>query len=97
VKFPFAANLIITNWLFLYMTSSQRRLQVLSSHLQILQHNMTSSYHHDTSLFGEVKKAPPDAILGLTVAYKADTHPNKVDLGVGAYRDVCFYLKFIFL
>lgn len=30
---------------------------------------------------------PPDPILGLTERFKADTHPNKVNLGVGAYRD----------
>ena len=27
-----------------------------------------------------------DPILGLTLAYRADTSANKVDLGVGAYR-----------
>jgi len=31
--------------------------------------------------------APPDKILGLNEAFKADTSPNKVSLGVGAYRD----------
>ena len=31
--------------------------------------------------------APPDAILGLTVAFLADKDANKVNLGVGAYRD----------
>lgn len=30
---------------------------------------------------------PPDAILGVTEAYKRDTNPNKLNLGVGAYRD----------
>ena len=30
---------------------------------------------------------PPDPILGVTVAFKADTDPNKMNLGVGAYRD----------
>ena len=30
---------------------------------------------------------PPDAILGITEAYKRDTNPKKVNLGVGAYRD----------
>ncbi|PBC27684.1 aspartate aminotransferase, mitochondrial [Apis cerana] len=34
-----------------------------------------------------VKMGPPDAILGLTEAYKKDQNPNKVNLGVGAYRD----------
>ncbi len=30
---------------------------------------------------------PPDGILGLVEAFKADTHPKKVNLSVGAYRD----------
>lgn len=30
---------------------------------------------------------PPDAILGVTEAYKRDQNPKKVNLGVGAYRD----------
>ena len=28
-----------------------------------------------------------DAILGITEAFKADSHPEKINLGVGAYRD----------
>lgn len=34
-----------------------------------------------------VTAAPPDAILNLTTGFKSDTNPNKVNLGVGAYRD----------
>lgn len=30
---------------------------------------------------------PPDAILGVTEAFKRDVNPNKINLGVGAYRD----------
>ncbi|MQL20618.1 aminotransferase class I/II-fold pyridoxal phosphate-dependent enzyme, partial [Escherichia coli] len=30
---------------------------------------------------------PPDAILGVTEAFKADSNPKKINLGVGAYRD----------
>ena len=30
---------------------------------------------------------PPDAILGVTEAYKKDTNSKKINLGVGAYRD----------
>ena len=29
---------------------------------------------------------PPDAILGVTEAFKRDTNPKKINLGVGAYR-----------
>ena len=30
---------------------------------------------------------PPDPILGLNEGYAKDVNPNKVNLGVGAYRD----------
>lgn len=30
---------------------------------------------------------PPDVILGITEAFKKDPDSNKVNLGVGAYRD----------
>ena len=39
------------------------------------------------SIFESCTLAPPDPILNLSVAYKKDTDPRKVDLGVGAYRD----------
>ena len=37
--------------------------------------------------FGGVSTAPPDAILGLTEAFAADTNPNKMNLSVGVYKD----------
>lgn len=30
---------------------------------------------------------PPDPILGVTEAFKKDSNPKKMNLGVGAYRD----------
>jgi aspartate aminotransferase len=39
------------------------------------------------SWFENVKLAPPIAVFELTAKYKEDTHPNKVNLSVGAYRD----------
>ncbi|OMJ20952.1 Aspartate aminotransferase, cytoplasmic [Smittium culicis] len=39
------------------------------------------------SIFENVQEAAPDAILNLSLLYKADTFDKKVDLGVGAYRD----------
>lgn len=38
-------------------------------------------------MFAVLDMAPPDAILGLTEAFKKDTRPNKVNLGVGVYKD----------
>ena len=40
-----------------------------------------------TSRFAGVPQGPEDAILGVTVAFNADPNPNKINLGVGAYRD----------
>lgn len=38
-------------------------------------------------MFEQFTPAPPDAILGLTEAFKKDTNPNKINLGVGVYKD----------
>lgn len=37
--------------------------------------------------FAHIQMAPPDPILGTTIAFRKDTSPDKVNLGVGAYRD----------
>jgi len=38
-------------------------------------------------MWENIKAAPADAILGLTEAFIKDTNPNKVNLGVGVYKD----------
>lgn len=38
-------------------------------------------------MFETINPAPEDAILGLTVAFQKDSNPNKVNLGVGVYKD----------
>ena len=38
-------------------------------------------------MFSQLQPLPPDPILGLTVKYKADTNPQKIDLGAGVYKD----------
>uniref|UniRef100_A0A1A8DZZ8 Aspartate aminotransferase n=1 Tax=Nothobranchius kadleci TaxID=1051664 RepID=A0A1A8DZZ8_NOTKA len=38
------------------------------------------------SVFGEVPQAPPVAVFKLTADFREDSHPVKVNLGVGAYR-----------
>ncbi|KAG8034420.1 hypothetical protein G9C98_007496 [Cotesia typhae] len=40
-----------------------------------------------SSWWSHVEMGPPDVILGVTEAFKRDTHPQKINLGVGAYRD----------
>jgi aspartate aminotransferase len=34
-----------------------------------------------------VPQAPEDPLFGLMAAFRRDEDPNKVDLGIGAYRD----------
>ncbi len=38
-------------------------------------------------MFQSVQPAAPDAILGLTEAFKADPRPDKINLAVGVYKD----------
>jgi aspartate/tyrosine/aromatic aminotransferase len=38
------------------------------------------------SIFADVKVAPPDPILVTAQLFNQDTHPQKVNLGIGAYR-----------
>lgn len=39
-----------------------------------------------SSRLANVELAPPDPILGVSEAFKASKSPNKLNLGVGAYR-----------
>lgn len=38
-------------------------------------------------MFEHLETLNPDPILGLMAAYREDAHPQKIDLGVGVYRD----------
>jgi len=38
-------------------------------------------------MWKNIKAAPPDSILGLTEQFKKDQNPQKVNLGVGVYKD----------
>ena len=39
------------------------------------------------SFWNHVPMGPPDPIIGVTEAFNRDTNPNKMNVGVGAYRD----------
>lgn len=60
-------------------TSSRSRLQQISAHMSPAK---STVFQADV-----VPKAPEDPLFGLMAAYRADTFPQKVDLGIGAYRD----------
>jgi aspartate/tyrosine/aromatic aminotransferase len=38
-------------------------------------------------MFSHVSAIPPDPLFGINDAYNQDKDPNKLNLGVGAYRD----------
>ncbi|MFT5544177.1 MAG: aspartate aminotransferase, partial [Arenicella sp.] len=38
-------------------------------------------------MFENLPALAPDPILGLSTAFKKDTNPAKIDLGVGVYKD----------
>ena len=38
-------------------------------------------------MFGSLKALPADPILGLLAKYRNDNNPNKIDLGVGVYKN----------
>ena len=38
-------------------------------------------------MFQSLQPLPPDPILGLSATFKADSNPEKVDLGIGVYKD----------
>ena len=38
-------------------------------------------------MFSQLQQPPADPILGLSVKFKADSSPNKIDLGPGIYKD----------
>merc|ERR1719187_2978017 len=48
---------------------------------------LLSSAARNASFWSGVEMGPPDAILGVTEAFKRDSNPKKMNLGVGAYRD----------
>jgi aspartate aminotransferase len=48
---------------------------------------MTMSRPAMFSTWSKLEGAPPDPILGLNEAFKKDTNPKKVLLGMGVYRD----------
>jgi len=51
-----------------------------------LQSLNTQFVGQETAEFGHVAMAPADPILKLSAGFKNDKNPNKVNLGIGAYR-----------
>uniref|UniRef100_A0A914YLB2 Aspartate aminotransferase, mitochondrial n=1 Tax=Panagrolaimus superbus TaxID=310955 RepID=A0A914YLB2_9BILA len=60
---------------------------MLSRQVSTLPKTVVAGVRQSSAWFGNVTMGPPDAILGVTEAFKRDNNPKKVNLGVGAYRD----------
>ncbi|XP_055837145.1 aspartate aminotransferase, mitochondrial [Episyrphus balteatus] len=54
---------------------------------RILGNAVSITSQRNSSWWSDVKMGPPDAILGVTEAFKRDQNPKKINVGVGAYRD----------
>ncbi|XP_076628122.1 glutamate oxaloacetate transaminase 2 isoform X1 [Colletes latitarsis] len=70
--------------------SQSTRLTSLLSVCNLYKNNCNVSLYTVRSMsswWSHVEMGPPDAILGITEAFKKDQNPKKVNLGVGAYRD----------
>lgn len=67
-------------------TSARNTAPQFPDYQQQFNNSMMSNHNHSSGWFANVQAAPPDPILGLTAAFRADPSPNKVNLGVGAYR-----------
>lgn len=64
-----------------YHADSISRVKNIARHLSP---KMTTATSFNAEI---VPQAPEDPLFGLMRAFRADTDPNKVDLGIGAYRD----------
>ena len=62
-----------------FSASPQSRLSQISAHMAS---TVPTAFHADV-----VPQAPEDPLFGLMAAFRKDTFENKVDLGIGAYRD----------
>ena len=64
-------------------TAIRRQVETLSRRCLSQSRSSSSS----TSPWADYAMAPPDPIIGLGDAFRADDFPQKVIVGVGAYRD----------
>ena len=54
--------------------------------MQKIELDLTSCQIAD-NMFSHVTMAPPDPILGTAIAFNNDKSEDKINLGIGAYRD----------
>ncbi|KRW99469.1 Pyridoxal phosphate-dependent transferase [Pseudocohnilembus persalinus] len=59
----------------------------ITSNLLKRQNYLSKSTFSSTGVWDHIPLGPADPVLGITEKYNNDTHPNKINLGIGAYRD----------
>ncbi|KAJ8588910.1 aspartate aminotransferase [Rhizopogon salebrosus TDB-379] len=59
----------------------------MTDRIRQIHNHLSGSSTMSAEIWDDVPLAPPDSIFKLTAAYKANTFPQKINLGVGAYRD----------
>ena len=59
----------------------------VNKRLSSIQAHIMDSFNPTVFHDGIVPQAPEDPLFGLMAAYRKDTSDQKVDLGIGAYRD----------
>ena len=64
----------------------QKRVAYRQLQLAASRQGVPTFFSRTASTWVNVSQGPPDAILGITEAFKADSFPDKINLGVGAYR-----------
>jgi len=71
----------------LKMAAVHRLFSLVSNSAKSSTYLLSTTPSRSSSWWSHVELGPPDAILGVTEAYKKDTNSKKINLGVGAYRD----------
>jgi len=74
---------VVTVWNWFSMTNSS--LNQVNFNL-VANSNQKRRISAIMSHFSHIQIAPPDEVFNTQILYKGDTSPNKVDLGIGAYR-----------
>nr|UDM59186.1 mitochondrial aspartate aminotransferase isoform X1 [Androctonus crassicauda] len=69
------------------MSLAAKNLIYSTNFLKTCQYVVSNATIRSSSWWSHVEMGPPDPILGVTEAFKKDTNPKKINLGVGAYRD----------
>ncbi|XP_023240340.1 aspartate aminotransferase, mitochondrial-like [Centruroides sculpturatus] len=69
------------------MSLAAKNVFYSANFLRSCQYVLSNATIRSSSWWSHVEMGPPDPILGVSEAFKKDTNPKKINLGVGAYRD----------